>query len=209
MVYDRSDSQSSESSNRSFLEGIISDDTDISVELDIIYHSNCKIRDIINDDIELKGSSEDSLRNAYQKVYDKYSGLMAAAAAIDSIDMFLGPIQEGLIATGNEFAYSVYKVTKITELAAKTVFALYYVSKTNDKNSAIPMILNETLAAGAPYANVINVFPLYKYLVRRKIRQEAGNEFMDNLNFDAAGSSGLSQQADSYDKSVEGDSDGS
>ncbi|MBU0536489.1 MAG: hypothetical protein KKE20_05960 [Nanoarchaeota archaeon] len=167
---------------KSFLERLIDDATDKSAEIDMIYFSDSRVKSILDQDMLKKEDSDVSLRGEYNKIYDDYSSLLKAASAIDHIDMFLGPIQTALVANGSEMSYSAYKITKYVEIASKTLFALWYMAKTNDKNSPIGMVINESVAVAVPYCNMINIFPLYKYLVRKKIRQEAAQQFLEVMH---------------------------
>ncbi|MCX6707212.1 MAG: hypothetical protein NT001_03665 [Candidatus Woesearchaeota archaeon] len=166
---------------RGLAEIILDDSLNVSDEIDSIFFSNPEINARITADLSLKENAKLNLKSEYEKVYHKYSGIIKMASAVDRVDMFLGPIQAALSESESHYLKYAYIISKVSELSVKGALSLWYKSKSNDIASVIGWACNEMIAATVPYANAMNILPIYKSLIKRQMRKEAAENFLEKL----------------------------
>jgi hypothetical protein len=166
---------------RGLAEIILDDAVNIDDEIDNIFFANPEINTRITGDLSLKEHAKLNLKSEYEKVYNKYSGIIKMASAVDKVDMFLGPMQAALGLSENHYLKYAYIISKVSELSVKGALSLWYKSKSHDNASVIAWACNEFAAATIPYANAMNVLPIYKSLIKRQMRKEAADNFLEKL----------------------------
>ncbi len=128
---------------------------------------------------DAKSENPPLLFSLYKEQYEKYKDLIVGASIIDKIDMFLGPIEAVLMATGYESPRRLAWVSRIAQEFIKVPFAVYYLARTNRITHLGYWAMSEGIAFSSGFGRLVDVFPLYRTMAKRFVRDKTCEAFID------------------------------
>ncbi len=148
-------------------------------ELELMVQETYFIKTCLNLDYSL-GDRE--LMKCYTDCYMEHKGLLEYATLIDKVDKVLGPLEA--VCRYFPQLYVPRLIMIAVEETIKLPFMVKYLTKVNSKESFLDLIgfgIIETFATVFPYADIVDMYNLYKNSVKKYIRNEASKKFTDMM----------------------------
>ena len=158
-----------------FFRWFINDKVSTDTEIDSIILEDYAVNKCIMADPRLR---EHVLKPIYKSLQKEYKGLLKFSTAIDHLDMLLAPVETWLKSSSLEYSYISLKSA---ECFVKFIFAITYITKTQEISAPAIFAGNEILAISLPAGNLLNIAYLYKYELKSYLKKEAAKRFIDDI----------------------------